>query len=255
MRPVPVFGSVANRSRKPEPLTKPRDEKIAHTGNPQTTEKEFLEKFHGKLTLSIGAKGSGKSFMMLHYLHYAMKNGLYSEYHLVLPVWGHEQNSSYSWIEKMKTKAKIFIYSEHDLSTLEKLQKRKQPFQDVFYGIDDSTGSWKLQADPEEIKYLSRLRHFNCTMWVVVHTVRAALPASLRAQVDFLFIYLNTNRTALMALYEEWMSVALPTFRDFMDLYKNKVLNVEYGAMLIFCRQVGKYDLDVSKWNLLKEKL
>ena len=138
---------------------------------------------------------------------------------------------------------------------MDTLINRKMPYNLAFFGLDDSTGSWKLQADSEELKFHSRLRHYNVTQWIVVHTVRAALPASLRSQIDFLFLFMNTNRKALEALYEEWLSISISTFKEFMSIYTKDVLNIEYGSMLIFCRKPGVYDTDVKQWELLKEEL
>jgi len=221
----------------------------------QGAEAEFIKSFNGKLAMSIGSKHSGKSYLLLHYLKYAMDHDMFDEYHLVLPVFEFEQNDSYAWLNKHNTKAKIHIYSEHDPMIIDRLIQRKRPYNRAFFGIDDSTGSWKLQADAEELKFISRLRHYNVTQWIVVHTVRAALPASLRSQIDFLFLYMNTNRKALEAIYEEWLSISIPTFKEFMQIYKKEVLDVEYGSMLIYCRKPGVYDVHVKDWNLLKKKI
>lgn len=85
-----------------------------HKGQSGTTEADFLKQFDGKLTMSIGSKHSGKSYMLLHYIKYAMDNDLYDEYHLVLPVYEFEEKDSYAWLDKHKTKARITIYTEHD---------------------------------------------------------------------------------------------------------------------------------------------
>ena len=74
---------------KPKP--KPKDTKkvktiskknIQHKGKTGTLEKEFLEEFEGKLAIAIGCKGSGKSFLLLHYVYYALEHDMYDEYHL-----------------------------------------------------------------------------------------------------------------------------------------------------------------------------
>ena len=243
-------------AKPPEKRTRQASpKKVNHVGTKGTTEKEFLDAFHGKFTMSIGSKGSGKSWTLLHYIKYAMDNDMYDEYHLVLPVYEFEQNDSYAWLTKHKTKAKIFVYTEHDLMIVNKLIDRKRPYNNAFWGLDDSSGSWKIQADAFELKFYSRLRHFNVTMWIVVHTVRAALPASLRSQIDFLFLFMNTNRKALEAIYEEWLSISIGTFKEFMEIYKKNVLDVEYGSMLIWCRKPGVYDVNVKDWTIVSEKI
>ena len=241
----PRFGSVVARR-----ASRRRPRATVHTGASDTTEKDFLEQFNGKLAISIGAKGSGKSHLLLHYIRYAMEHDMYDEYHLVLPCYKFEQNDSYAWIKKQKTKAKITIYNEHNEIIMNRLMSRPQPFNRAFFGIDDSTGSWSPQANPEEIKYLSRLRHFNVTQWIVVHVIRSGLPASLRAQIDFLFLFMNTNRKALESAYEEWLSLTLPTFKEFLQLYTREVLSQKYNCLMVWCRDVGKTDTQVIDWKI-----
>jgi len=226
---------------------------VKHEGLAGSTEKEFLEGFRGKLAMSIGSKHSGKSVTLLAYVRYALEHELYDEYHMVLPTWEFEENDSYAWLKKYKTKAKIYVYSEHDQMIIERLQTRPRPYNKAFFGIDDSTGSWKIQADAEELKFLSRLRHFGVTQWIVVHTCRAGLPASLRSQIDFLFLFMNTNRKALEAIYEEWLSISIPTFKEFMQIYKKEVLDKEYSSMLIWCRKPGVYDTHVKDWKFVTD--
>ncbi len=251
MIPRPL--SIGNKKRKKASPVKPKgkflsDHQIQHKGKEGTHEADFLKDFEGKLAIAVGCKGSGKSYLLLHYLYYAMAHELYDEYHLVLPCYEFEEHSSYSWIAEAKTKAKIFIYSEHDQMIIDRLMNRPRPYNKAFYGIDDSTGSWSIQADPYEIKYLSRLRHFRVTQFIVVHVVRAGLPASLRAQIDLLFLFMNTNRIALNAAYEEWASLTYPTFKDFLKVFTEEVLAQKYNAMLIFCRKNGVIDTGVKDW-------
>ena len=228
---------------------------IQHKGKTGTLEKEFLEEFEGKLAIAIGCKGSGKSFLLLHYVYYALEHDMYDEYHLVLPCYLFEERDSYSWLKNHKTPAKIYIYNEHDEMIMNKLIDRPQPYNKAFYGIDDSTGSWSIQADPDEIKYLSRLRHFRVTQFIVVHVVRAGLPASLRAQIDMLFLFMSTNRIALQAAYEEWGSMTYPNFKEFLQVFKENVLDKKYNAMLIFCRKVNTIDTNVHDWLIQGEDL
>ena len=65
-------------------------------GVTQESEKDFLEMASSeKFILSIGNKGTGKSFTLLHYLMLAFENDWYDCYFLVLPMYEHEASSSY----------------------------------------------------------------------------------------------------------------------------------------------------------------
>ena len=83
-------------------------------GVTQESEKEFLEMASSeKFILSIGNKGTGKSFTLLHYLMLAFENDWYDCYFLVLPMYEHEASSSYDFIKEQRSK-KIYVYNEWD---------------------------------------------------------------------------------------------------------------------------------------------
>ena len=74
-------------------------------GVTQEAEKDFLEMASSeKFILSIGNKGTGKSFTLLHYLRLAFENDWYDCYILVLPMYEHEAASSYDFIKEQRSK-------------------------------------------------------------------------------------------------------------------------------------------------------
>ena len=79
------------------------------------------------VALSIGTKGSGKTFFMLKYLKYALKNNLYDQYVLVLPMFEMEQNGSYKFINVKNPNIFVFeSYYEVVTSNLMKQQVKEK---------------------------------------------------------------------------------------------------------------------------------
>lgn len=251
MKPIQKEKKAAPRTGTTQ--TKPREIKVK--GAPNSLEKEFLESFHkGRVAVSCGVKNSGKSWTALHYLKWCFDNNIYDIYYLCLPTFTHEQNDSYKFINEYKGKAKIFIYSSWDQIVIDNI-KAAPPQVPKFCFVDDASGNFRLNASQEELMFIAQIRHFNCSMWLIFHMLRNALPSTFRCCVDYLFIYLNTNRKGLEACYEEYMSLIFPTFKLFLEYYKKEILSKEYNALLIFCREVGVYSAGVLDWNILQVKI
>ena len=159
-------------------------------GVTQESEKEFLEMATSeKFILSIGNKGTGKSFTLLHYLMLAFENDWYDCYFLVLPMYEHEASSSYDFIKEQRAK-KIYVYNEWDSDIILNQVMETPPEQRKFLAVDDSTGHFNSYAyDPLLTKFLATLRHWTCTMWVITHTIRKSLPTAMRALIDGLLVY------------------------------------------------------------------
>ena len=217
-------------------------------------EKEYLEEFEkGRITIAVGTKGSGKSYTANSYLKYCLENDIYDVYLLSLPVFQFEQNGSYEFINKYKGKAQIVVYSQYDPMIFEKAKSLDKKIKKFIF-IDDATGGFNLNASASELTFMAQIRHFNCSLWIVLHVIRNALPETIRACVDFVFVHLNTNKKGLESLWEEYLSLPFPNFKtEFMKFYKENVLNKQYNSMLIFCREVDKYSADTNEWKLVKD--
>ena len=111
---------------------------------------DFVESFRKNyVALSIGTKGSGKTFLMLKYLKYALQNRLYDQYVLVLPMFEMEENGSYRFINAKDPNIFIFeTYNEVITSNLMKQQvKEKAKKKKIFYVIDDAIGEDVFHID------------------------------------------------------------------------------------------------------------
>ena len=104
------------------------------------SERKFLElATSDKFILSIGNKGTGKSWTMLHFLKLALEKDWFECYYLVLPAYTHEANDSYDFIKKY-SKSKIYIYTEWDTDIILTIVMQ-DPAEKKLIMCDDSTGS------------------------------------------------------------------------------------------------------------------
>jgi hypothetical protein len=253
---ISLFGSKTSQKQEQKSTqkdVKPKEIKVK--GAPGTLEKEFLEGFHkGRVAVSCGTKNSGKSYTALHYLKWCFDNDVYETYFLCLPTYEHEANDSYAFIKEYKGKGKITVFTSWDQIVIDRI-KALPPKVSKFCFVDDASGNFRLNATQDELTFIAQIRHFNCSLWLIFHMLRNALPTTYRCCVDYLFVYLNTNRKGLESCHEEFMSLVFPTFKEFLNYYKKEVLNREYNALLIFTREVGVYNAGVVDWNILKVDL
>lgn len=223
-----------------------------HDGAKGTLEKHFLDEFDkGRVALSVGTKGSGKSYTMLSYLRYCLENDIYDVYLLSLPAYKFEQHDSYDFIRKYKGDAKIIVFNRYDTMIFKKAVSMPNNLKKLIL-LDDSTGGFSWRADPVELQFLATIRHHNCSLWIVLHVLKSALPPTMRSMVDFIFLHLNTNKKAIESLYEEYLSIAFDSFKEFMSYYKENVLNVKYNSLLIDTRELGRFDAQTTSWNIVK---
>lgn len=244
---------IPNRQVKQKTQRVPKTRKHKYTGKEGTLEKDFLEEFEkGRVCLSVGTKGSGKSYTMLAYLRYCLKHDIYDVYLLSLPVYKFEQFDSYDFIKNYKGKAKIIIFNRYDTMIFKKAMSLPNESRKLIL-LDDSTGGWSWRAEPEELQFLAAIRHHNCSLWIVIHVLKSALPPTMRSMIDFIFLHLNTNKKGLETVYEEYLSIAMPTFKEFMEYYKKNVLDRKYNSLLINCREVNSYSSDTIEWEILNQ--
>ena len=83
-------------------------------------EQNFLDDIskNGRFCLSIGSKGSGKTYLMMAVLKYCLQNNIYDAIHAVLPAYDGEQGGSYNFIENQKH---IQVYQHYNESVSKKV--------------------------------------------------------------------------------------------------------------------------------------
>ena len=183
------------------------------------------EKNTGKLILSLGTKGGGKTHLALAYLKYAMKNKLYDTYLLVLPSYLIEADDSYGFINDKDDH--VFVFETYDEVISAKLmvrqKKMKKKKERIFFLIDDASGERisSLNMDTSLKRLITSIRHYNTFLWIVAHASSGVLSTFLRSNVDILLLYNLTNLMLLEQIYEEFMSLH-PDFRQFDSSRLNK---------------------------------
>lgn len=221
-------------------------------------ETDFLNdlKNHSYGLISIGQPNSGKSYMMLSYVKYALYNNIYDSIHLVLPQYCTEESDSYGFLKNYKKK--VFIYTKYnELISLKLLsQNNSEKKKKIFYAIDDATGSLFKSLDKSLIQLYTISRHINITTWLIAHGSKSVFAKLLRGIVKFIFVYSLESSKILQDIYEDFFSLQYESegkkYKDFIKIYNEKVINIKYGSILIM-RQ-NSTDYDVIKWKLLKFK-
>ena len=112
-------------------------------------EDEFINNFlgdtniQGKVIMSIGTKGSGKTHCLTEYLKMCLKHNIYDLYYLVLPAYKIEASGTYKFLNPKDPK--VFIMTSYSPEATNKLMrgivkakgKKKNPR--TLYAIDDSS--------------------------------------------------------------------------------------------------------------------
>lgn len=216
---------------------------------------DFIHSFNKNyVVLSIGTKGSGKTFLMLKYLKFSLKHNLYDQYILILPMFEMEQNGSYKFINPKDKKIFVFeSYNEVITANLMKQQvKEKEDKKKVLYVIDDASGEDVFHIDESLRHLITSIRHFNVGLWMCIHSASGILSPFIRQQTDILFLSKITNYKLLKNIYEEFLSlmgdyVHSDGHRVFIDKFIN--LHKEQYQVIYMNIRTGEIDYDVAKWE------
>ena len=94
-------------------------------------EQSFLDDIskNGRFILSIGSKGSGKTYLMMAFLKYCLQNNIYESIHFVCPSYEGEQNNSYNFIENQKH---IQIYQHYNEGVSKKVDVSRRKKKTLF---------------------------------------------------------------------------------------------------------------------------
>jgi hypothetical protein len=103
-------------------------------------EQAFLEDKTTRISVSVGSKGSGKTFLLLQYVKFALMSQRFASYHVVLPSFNDEEDGQYDWLTKLPN---IFIYTGYSPAVTLRVQKdadkNNQQGQRTFFALDDAT--------------------------------------------------------------------------------------------------------------------
>lgn len=222
-------------------------------------EGEFADSLlQNRVVLSIGTKGSGKSFLMLNFLRFALKYKLYERYILVLPAYKFEQNDSYSFIDDKDPDIFIFEgYNEVIIAQLMEQQKNEKTQKKTLCIVDDASGENVWRIDPSMQKMITVVRHLNITIWLIIHSATGVLSSFIRQQCDVLLLSKMTNAKLLENIWEEFLSLTYEYqgreghkkfYNDFIKMHEQKyqVLYLDLRKNIV-CFDAGSFTFKPKK--------
>jgi hypothetical protein len=204
-------------------------------------EKQFVDSIlNNRVILSLGTKGSGKTYLMLNFLKYCLQNKIYEAYVLVFPAYGFEQKDSYGFLKEIEKEPYIYIFEGYDeyisaqlLEKQENVKKREK----TLYVIDDSSGEQVWNIDPYLKKIITVVRHLDISLWMLCHATSKILAPFLRANTDILLLSRITSYKLLENLYDEFVSLIEQYmgndgrkrfYNDIIQMHKEKEYQVLY---------------------------
>ena len=215
-------------------------------------EKKFLDDIskNGRFILSIGSKGSGKTYLMMAVLKYCLQNNIYEAIHFVCPSYEGEQNNSYDFIKNQKH---IQIYQRYNEGVSKKVDISRRKKKTLFL-LDDASGELLYNIDATLIQLITTTRHFKgCTIYLACHSCKRILTSIIRQNVDSLFIYKIINMKLLNDLYDEYFSQFKDKFKDFKSSYL--IWTKEKYSCIHFSLHDEGIDVNVKNWNILKNQI
>lgn len=218
-------------------------------------EDEFLNDEECFVCLSLGIKGSGKTTLLLSYIKYCMVNNVYSDYHLVLPQYNNAQDNGKSQYGFLKNMKNTFIYTKYDSvisKNINTITSKTSNTKKTFYCVDDATASGiDIKKDIPLLELITMARHQKVSVWILMHAARSVLSVTIRANVDYMFVYRLSNLKIVQALFEEYFSLSgfdnVKSFvRYIMDIFETK-----FNSLFLSCR-TSHFDNNVIGWNIYK---
>ena len=208
---------------------------------------EFLEDSTKSFIISLGMKRQGKTFLLLKYLQWALLNGKYEEYHLILPQFGHERDGAYQFLVDMKN---VFIYDKYHQVVCDKMLTKMQS-KHIFFCIDDATGELLQNFDTSMTKLLTCNEHGkSACIWICIHSAKRVLPPLARQMLNYFFLYKVNNVGLLKGLWEEYFSLLYRNFESFLQVYQEAMAKKDKNAIMFALSD--KHDLEgISDWMLI----
>ena len=204
----------------------------------------------GRFILSIGSKGSGKSYLLCSYLKYVLKNNIFKNIHFICPCYEGEANNSYDFLKNQKH---VLIYKHYSEAVTKIVDKDRRKGKTLFL-IDDASGELLKQMDNSFIQLITTTRHFkSCCVYVCVHSAKKILAPIVRQNLDHLFIYRIINVKLLEDLYDEYLSMLFNNFKEFKQFYIQAT--EEKNSCIHFSLHSEGLDINVKHWNINEHQI
>ena len=199
----------------------------------------------GRFILSIGSKGSGKSYLLCSYLRYVIKNKIFDKIHFCCPAFSGEANKTYDFLKDQKH---ILIYPHYTQQLSKIVDKDRRKFKTLMI-VDDASGELLKQIDNTFVQLSTTTRHYEgCTIYVCVHSCKRILSPIIRQQLDHLFVYRIINANLLQDLYDEYFSMMFNNFKEFKKFYLEATK--ENNSCIHFSLHVKGLDINVKNWGI-----
>lgn len=217
------------------------------TKQPATTKEGFLNfpaKEYCTTCLSLGAPGSGKTYVFLQCLKWWIDHKTFSEYHCVLPSYKNEMSGSYDWLE---TEKNVFVYeSYHELTGAQIVKKQLKNHSDfkkgklksmprIFFAIDDASSEGKIFKSESIVEMVTKNRHLHVHSWLLAHADKGIILPRVRQNIFFVFIY-KIKDNFLQHAFKEYVNFPNDFDdykKEFKPFFKEHVIPQQYGCLLL----------------------
>lgn len=209
--------------------------------------------------MSYGPPRSGKTFIALKCIEAWLKMGMFEKYILILPSFKNEMNQSYDWLEKYE---QVTIYESFHEKYIQKILDEQDKNHDllkagkisqmprIFVFVDDATSQGQsMFMSKTMISVATQNRHYSIHSWFALHYAKRILPALVRQNIRFLFIYQVKNKI-LEDVYDEYVPSKWKEFdnfkKGFLPFWQKYVENQKFGCLLMAGNE--SYNPNCCKW-------
>ena len=202
---------------------------------------ELITLQHPSLIICYGRPGSGKSILIKYIIQH------YQQLKLVDFVFVMSGSNFNGFYQGFLPERQVKSYSDNTLTRLLALLERKKSNNENFRTLlvlDDCLGSTAFKS-PIMMKCINNFRHYSLSL-VLASQYPFAIPPNLRENAFRAFVFAQTTKRALTALYESYAASDFEHVNEFVDFMKKHT--GDYHCLVIDNKQ---NDFD-KKWARFK---
>lgn len=211
-------------------------------------ELELIKDLHetDRLIVICGDQGSGKSYMVVSFINFAIAHNMYDEIHFISPTLHVERHQSYDFMKKNKI---FHLYTNFDDTIIEKMKnvdKRKLLI------CDDATAYLiENRFSPRLVELVTCVRHYRTTMFVLIHSLSYVLLPTIRNNINHMFIGNFMNDAVIKQVWQSFLSRKIRKYEDFYMPYDDSQ-NIKQNLIYFSCKDFNGVDFNVKEWEILK---
>ncbi len=237
----------------------------AYWGLSQSVEDEWCEMFRdaGACACLCGVKSSGKTLFALSFIRSCLEANppLFDTYWCVIPAYQYEQKGSYGWLDELVKKkgCRCVVFSAFSDEVAERIvaeQLRDESKKSLMF-MDDASCMRRLFQRSGDVRdplnaILTQSRHLRVSSLICVHSLKATIHPSLRANCSFLVMFDISSRKLLEHLHEEFASLVCPEFDEFLAMFMHHLRSRRFGAICFSTARDKRHDVDCLDWKIIK---